>query len=205
MPLNTKDIHPHVITAECRLPCLRGIVWGPTLAAVGCQLRDDARPHGTLAWLAEWHQQGRLIEIGNVGVKGVAQIGRALEDAGIIPAAPDRQPAAAPQESPEPGSGHDPARPETPPDRSHGRPGGKEIPAPDNGRLLRLSEVAEMLRVAPKTVTRWSTEGSSPQCELPAVTAGTRKPTSGRCSIRREPGRQRARMPCPEPDAAAGA
>jgi hypothetical protein len=183
MPLSTKDIHPHVITAECRLPCLRGIVWGPTLVAVGCQLRDDARPHGTLAWLAEWHQQGRLIEIGNVGVKGAAQIGRALEDAGIIPGTPDRQPAAAPQESPEPGSGQSM------------NDNFRDAPAPDNGRLLRLSEVAEMFRVVPKTVTRWSTEGKLASVRTPG--GHRRYPEAGVRALLNPAGNRRA--PCPEP------
>jgi hypothetical protein len=30
MPLSAKDIHPHVSTAGCRRPVLRGIVWRPT-------------------------------------------------------------------------------------------------------------------------------------------------------------------------------
>jgi excisionase family DNA binding protein len=34
-----------------------------------------------------------------------------------------------------------------------------DAPAPDYGRLLRLNEVADMFRVAPKTVTKWAREG----------------------------------------------
>lgn len=82
-----------MITAECPLPCLKGIIRQPALNALRYELRDDDRPHGTIGWLAEWHQAGKLKDIRNLGIKSITEIDLALKQAGIIPrAARDTRP-----------------------------------------------------------------------------------------------------------------
>jgi hypothetical protein len=69
-----------------------------------------------------------------------------------------------------------------PPERgTTARTGESALPQPTESRYLRTAQVAELLHVSPKTVSRWAQEGRLPFFVPWAATDATPTPRSGPC------------------------
>lgn len=82
--LMTVNEHPHVITSECPVPCLSGVLPARTLNALGNELRGNQRPHGTVADVVNLYLGNRLSGIRGIGVGSIAAIQDMLVSAGLI-------------------------------------------------------------------------------------------------------------------------
>jgi len=83
MTLTTESAHPHVITAECPVPCLAGKLPTRALNALNRELRPDPHSHGTVADIARLHSAQRLEETRGIGVGGIVKIQAVLAAAGL--------------------------------------------------------------------------------------------------------------------------
>ena len=81
--LATTGAHPHIVTAQCPVGCLDGLIPAHAIRALTARLpaRQD---QPTLADLVTAYHRRTLLQIKGIGLVGIAAIGRQLSAAGLI-------------------------------------------------------------------------------------------------------------------------
>jgi hypothetical protein len=81
--LMTTDAHCHVLTADCPLACLDGLLSNQALNPLVSLMREPSG-RGSVAEVVEWYRHRRLGELPGIGVGRIAEIEEVLLAAGLV-------------------------------------------------------------------------------------------------------------------------